>query len=328
MPLYRAKVWGLLVKIEGTSGTDAVPVAGTDAVQTLGAPTITIDYLEQGLRDDVQNGVLITPERAAAAGRFGKIENITMEVRGPGAGSAGTAPECDALMRAAGFSKTVSAGVSVLYTTLDTGLETATAYAYAAGKLIKLVGCVATFEESAEATKRGMLKFSLTGRVASDPTEVALPALTLSAVIPPLFHSATTTLGTWTSGSAEPMQMLSVGIKGNETVTPLPSAGATDGHAGYLLSDRKTSQTMKVRTPALATFDPYALSKADGSTMPVSAHQVGTVSGNRMKVTTGKWSLVAPKLTTQDSVFTFDLDGTLGAGATGATTRELALLFD
>jgi hypothetical protein len=26
-------------------------------------------------------------------------------------------------------------------------------------------------------------------------------------------------------------------------------------------------------------------------------------------VTTGKWALVAPKIGTQDSVFTFDLDG-------------------
>lgn len=326
MGLYRERVFGLLVKIEGTSGTDSVPTAGANAVQMLGSPAITVDYLEQGLRNDVINGVLITADRAAAAGRFVKIDNITLEVRGSGA--AGTAPECDALLRAAGFSVATSAGVSNLYTTLDTGMETVTAYAYAAGKLFKVVGCVATFEESAEATKRGMLKFSLQGRLSVDPTETALPALTLSTVIPPLFHSATTSIGSWTSGSAEPMQQLSVGIKGNETIAALPSAGATDGHAGYLLADRKTSQTMKIRTPALASFDPYALSRADGSTMPNTAHQIGTVAGNRLKVTTGKWALVAPKIGTQDSVFTYDLDGTLGAGAVGATTREVALLFD
>jgi hypothetical protein len=326
MAIYRERVFGLLVKIEPTSGTDSVPTAGANAVQTLGAPTITVDYLEQGLRNDVVNGVLITADRAAAAGRFAKIENITMEVRGSGV--AGTAPEADALLRAAGFSVATTPGVSNLYTTIDTAMETVTAYAYAAGKLFKVVGCVATFEESAEATKRGMLKFSLTGRLAADPTETALPALTLSQINPPLFHSITTSIGSWTSASTEPMQLLSVGIKGNETIAALPSAGATDGHAGYLLSDRKMSQTMKIRTPAIASFDPYALSKADGSTMPNTAHQIGTVSGNRLKVTTGKYAIVAPKISTQDSVFTYDLDGTLGAGAVGATARELALLFD
>jgi hypothetical protein len=326
MALYRERVYGLLVKIEPTSGTDSVPTAGSDAVQTVGLPTITVDYLEQGLRDDVQNGILIAPDRTSAAGRFGKIENITLEIRG--SGFAGTAPESDALLRAAGFSHTIVPGVSTLYTTLDTGMETVTAYAYAAGKLFKLVGCVATFEESAEAAKRGFFKFSLTGRIASDPTETALPALTLPTQLPPLFHSASTAIGTWTSGSGEPMQLLSVDIKGNETISALPSAGATDGLAGHLLSGRKMSQTMKIRTPALASFDPYALSKLEGAAMPATSHQIGTAAGNRCKVTTGKWSLVAPKIGAQDSVFTYDLDGTLGAGAVGATARELALLFD
>jgi hypothetical protein len=325
MALYRERVYGLLVKIETTSGTDSVPTGSANAVQVVGAPTITVDYLEQGLRGDVVNGVLIAADRAAAAGRFVKIDNINLEVRG--SGTAGTASEADALLRAAGFSVTNSAGVSNLYTTLDTAMETVTAYAYAAGKLFKLVGGVATFELSGEATKRGMLKFSLMGRLAADPTEAALPALTLSSVIPPLFHSVSTSIGSWTSASGEPMQLLSVDIKGNETIAALPSAGATDGHAGYLLSDRKMSQSMKIRTPALASFDPFALSKADGSTMPNTAHTYGTVAGNRLAVTTGKWSLVAPKIGTQDSVFTYDLDGTLGAGASGAAARELALLF-
>jgi hypothetical protein len=325
MGLYRERVYGLLVKLEATSGTDAVPTGAANAIQTVGAPTITVDYLEQGLRNDVINGILISADRAAAAGRFAKIENITLEVRGSGV--AGTEPESYPLIRAAGFALTTVPGVSNQYTTIDTGMETATAYAYAAGKLFKLVGCVATFELSAEATKRGFLKFSLTGRLAADPSETALPALTLSSVNPPLFHSITTAIGSWNSASGEPMQLLSVGIKGNETIAALPSAGATDGHAGYLLSDRKMAQTMKIRTPALASFDPYALSKADGTTMPSTSHQIGTVVGNRLKVATGRWSLVAPKISTQDSVFAYDLDGTLGIGA-GTTGREISLLFD
>jgi hypothetical protein len=326
MALYRERIYGLLVKPEATSGTDSVPTAGSNAVKTVGIPTITVDYLEQGTRNDVVNGVLINEDRAAAAGRFAKIEGIALEVKG--SGTAGTPPEADALLRAAGFSVTTSAGVSNTYTTIDQNMETVTAYAYGGGKLFKVVGCVATFEESAEATKRGMFKFTLTGKLAADPTETALPALTLSNVIPPLFHSAAASIGSWTSASAEPLQLLSVDIKGNETIAALPSAGATDGLVGYLLSDRKTSQTMKVRTPALASFDPYALSKADGSTLPNTAHQIGTAAGNRLKVTTGKWALVAPKLGAQDSVNTYDLDGTLGAGASGAATRELVLLFD
>jgi len=60
----------------------------------------------------------------------------------------------------------------------------------------------------------------------------------------------------------------------------------------------------------------------------LSAYQIGTVSGNRLKVTTGKWSLKSPKIGAADAVNTYALDGTLGAGAVGATTREIAFLYD
>jgi hypothetical protein len=80
--------------------------------------------------------------------------------------------------------------------------------------------------------------------------------------------------------------------------------------------------------PLLATFDPFALSKAAGSSQPTSSWTLGLTAGNRMKVFTGKWALIAPKLAAQDSIATYGLEGTLGAGASGATTREVALLFD
>jgi hypothetical protein len=51
--------------------------------------------------------------------------------------------------------KTVTAGVSVRYSTLDTGMETASVYCWSLGKLFKLVGASATMKVSADAAKRG-----------------------------------------------------------------------------------------------------------------------------------------------------------------------------
>jgi hypothetical protein len=94
-------------------------------------------------------------------------------------------------LRGAGMSKTLSGGVSVHYTTIDDLMETFTMYCYTARKLIKMVGCSATLKFSAEAAKRGFMTFSVTGKVASDPTQVTTPGgLTYSTVMPPLFHSS------------------------------------------------------------------------------------------------------------------------------------------
>jgi hypothetical protein len=231
-------------------------------------------------------------------------------------------------LRAAGFSKTVSAGVSVLYSTLDTGMETMTLYLYTANKLIKMVGCVASMKLSAEAPKRGFFTFSVTGKIAADPTEVALPALTTSSVDPALLHSALASIGTWlSSAGTDPLVMKSVEITDGVAVSERPSAGATDGLIGHLITDRKARQTMTVEVPALATFDPFTLAKQAGSLQPLSTWQIGTLAGKRLKVQTGRWSLKAPKGGAVGGIATFALDGSLGAGAP-TSARELNLLWD
>jgi hypothetical protein len=81
--MFREKIFGVLVKIETTPLTDAVPT-GTDAVRMVGISYLRYGFLEPGLRDDVVTGQLGAAERAMPAGRFGTID-ITLEARGAGA---------------------------------------------------------------------------------------------------------------------------------------------------------------------------------------------------------------------------------------------------
>src|SRR4051812_17568986 len=125
--MQRFRVYGLLVKVEPVSGTDAAPDPATNAIRTVGIPALKVDYLESGDRSDVESGTLGTVDRAQPAGRFGTID-VSVEVRGAGAAyAAGVRPECDALLRMAGFSATVDAtggAEKVTYTTLDDAMET------------------------------------------------------------------------------------------------------------------------------------------------------------------------------------------------------------
>lgn len=329
--MFREKILGVLVKIETTPLTDAVPT-GVDAVRVVGVPTLRYGFLETGLRDDVVTGQLGAVERAIPAGRFGAID-ITLEVKGAGAAySASVAPEVDALLRMSGCGKTVtttSGSESILYTTLDSGNETGTVYCYAAGKLFKLVGCVATLKLSADAVKRGLWTFSVTGKMVTDPTETGVPALTFSAVSPPLFHSVTATIGAWSSAAgSDPLVLKSAAVDFGNTVTDRASAGALDGLAGYLVSDRRVRQDMTVEVPLLTSFDIFAAAKLAGSANPLSTWAIGTVQYNRMKVQTGRWALEAPELGAVNSINTAHLQGNLIIGAAPVSNREINFLFD
>jgi hypothetical protein len=330
--MEREKVFGVLAKIETTSGTDAAPTAAANAVRVVGIPVIEYGYLEPGERDDVQTGTLLISDRASPAGRFGRIP-ITIEIAGAGAAySASVAPQADVFLRGAGFGRTLvttGGSESILYTTLDEGNETFTCWFYTGRKLIKMVGCVAQPTNiSAEATKRGLMAFNVMGRIAVDPTEVALPALTLSGVIPPLCHSAAANIGGWLSSAGSDPLVLRSAVIAPTTATPeRPSAGATDGHAGYAITDRTVEQTMVVEVPTLPSFDPFAQSKVTGPTLPTSAWQVGTTQYNRLKVQTGRWQLRPPRQVGLDGISGFELTGRLGAGAV-TSGRELNLLYD
>lgn len=322
------KIFGVAVKIETTSGTDAVPTAAANAIQQVGIPELEYDFLESGERPDVQTGTLITPDRTAPAGGWGRIQ-LTVEIKGGGA--AGLAPEYDALMRMSLHSKTVAPGVSVLYTTIDLNGETGTLYLWGGdGKLYKLLGCVAQLELNAEAAKRGFKVFTVTGRMPAAPTQAAVPALTFAAgaVLPPLFHTAVASIGAWASNAAtDPLVIKSVGV--NEQITPaeVASAGALDGHAGYVITDRQTRQSMVIHAPDIASFDIDAIVRAAGSVAPLSLWQIGTVVGNRMKVQTGRWSIKAPKGGAASGIATYSLDGGLG-GSAPTTNREINYLYD
>jgi hypothetical protein len=328
----REKVFGVLAKIETTSGTDAAPTPAANAIRVVGIPILEYGYLESGERDDVQTGTLLISDRAAPAGRFGRIP-ITIEIAGSGAAySATVGPQADVFLRMSGFGRTVTTtggSESILYFTLDEGNETATVWLYTGRKLIKMVGCVAQPTNiSAEATKRGMMSFNVQGRIVEDPTQIALPALTLSAVLPPLFHSAVANIGGWlSSAGSDPLVLRSAAIAPTTATPERPSAGATDGHAGYAITDRTVEQTMVIEVGALASFDPFATSRLTGTSLPTTAWQVGTIQYNRAKVRTGRWQLRPPRQVGLDGIVGFELNGRLGAGAT-TSGREIEILYD
>jgi hypothetical protein len=327
---YREKIFGVLIKIEVTSGVDSVPVAATDAIRMAGGPALLEwNFMEAGDRDDVQTGILSGADRAAPAGKFGRI-TLPIEMKGAGAVySASVKPEAHALWQMSGFNvSTDFTGGAELYRyfTLDSGMVTGTLYLYSENKLFKMVGCVAEPQWGAEVYKAGRISFAVTGKITA-VTEITMPALTLSSVIPPLFHSATAAIGAWNTGSAEPLMLLSAAVNMGTVVADLSSAGATDGLAGWLITDRNATQDFVYNAPALATFDPFTQAGVDGSGAVVTAWQVGSVQYNRVK-TEARWSPRPPRRGSRNGVATYSQSGQLKVGTGLSLGREIQITYN
>lgn len=307
---FRERIYGVLIKPETTSGVDSVPTAGANAIRVVGIPILQYDFMEQGDRDDAQTGQLSGAGRAAPAGAWGRID-VTVELMGAGSAySASVKPQEDPLWRIGGLGVTTdfTGGAEFYrYATIDGAMETGTMYCYSANKLFKLVGCVAAPKGGAEVYKRGMATFTVTGKIASI-TEAALPALTLTSQIPPLFHSSTASLGAWNQGSTEPLMLLAASFDFGTVVADLSSAGATDGLAGWLITDRKVTEDFTYNVPALATYDPFNQAKQSALGDIKTTWQLTGGAYNKVKVEAA-WSAKPPREASRNGVKTYQQSG-------------------
>lgn len=328
MALYRTRVSAVAVKIEAVSGTDSVPTLAANAVRFVGSPVLAINYLDDGKRNDVYFGGMGALPRQLPAGRNASI-TIRMELRGTGTtyAAAASTPEVDAFLRAAGYAP-VNTGPTWVYSSLDDGFETATLYIWTRSKLYKLVGCVVTPKLTAVTNDRAFWDFTVTGVLVSDPTQTVLGAITANNTIPPIFANSAVVIGALNYAGGLLVRRLEYDVA--VTTTPRPAAGAPDGLVGYAITDRIARLVMEIEQTPLATFDPYSLSKANGSgTGNAGSAQIGVAgSFNGLLLEWGQWMIEAPGEPDNAGLAGWTLAGDLVANSLAANTRESRLTFN
>lgn len=336
MSIYRRKIFAAAFKIEVTSGTDVVPslAVAADVLRLVNTPTLTPAYIEPGTAADPQHGGLGRISRNFPKGKWGSVE-LVVEVRGKG--SAYTAVtdfvEADALYRAAGFAKAYAAG-AITYTTLDAGMETGTLYLYnTAGKLIKMVGCVAKGPKFTFTPGQSVLaSFTVVGKITA-VTEAAPSNVAFSTTIAPLWADTTVTLGTFTTASGAPDQLVprKMEIEAQVTETMRPWAGANT-LVGSAIVDRQVRATMEIEVTPLTAYDPYAL--ADASSSSIGTHRITTLvsngTGNIIDFSTGWWLLEPPSESDLSGLTGYSLAGDIQARSIPSgigVGRELAVSY-
>ena len=257
----------ILSKIETVYGANSAPAA----VNAIIGKNVSFTPLEA---DEVSRDLLLPYLGNQGVILTGKHAKLEFDVEMAGAGAKGTIPKYASLLRACGFAETVDAGVSVTYSIIESGVESATLFFESDGVRHILLGARGNVSVTVAPKAIPSYRFSLTGLLGTI-TDQALTAVTMTGWTTPVeASSANTTLSL--HGWSSIAESLSIDL-GN-TVTPRFLIGSES----VIISDRRTTGQAVVEATSLATIDWFARALARTRGALALAH--GKVDGNIVEI--------------------------------------------
>jgi hypothetical protein len=228
-------------------------------VRLLEAPTVEEVYLAENLTDDIITGRLGVITMAPPGARFFRVRATAALIGRGSAYGAGIYPELDAVLVAAGFTRTLVAGASVTYSPNDDPnsgpLSTMAMMVQQDGKRYPLKYCVTEdFSLSCGAGGFPTAAFSLVGILDGDVTEQALEPASYSNTPFPIWKGAGSLA---ISGVVNPVPRtfdLNFGLAS----APRLDANAADGHGGFRVIGRVPELRVRCEVPNMTDWNPRA----------------------------------------------------------------------
>lgn len=284
-PLLTRKTLAL-AKIETIYGTDATPAAANSMLIS----NVTLTPLENDLaqRPYVKPYLGATPELVAASRVV-----LDFEVEIAGAGAAGTAPPWGALLRACGFSETLTAGVSAVYAPVSSAFDSATIYTFIDGVKHALLGARGTVDFMFKDKVAPTIKFKFTGLYAL-PVDLANPSPVFTAWQEPLAMNNANTTGFALHGYAGVLADLSVTMANQVVHRNL--VGAEE----ITITDRKPSGSATLQAVHMADFDFF--SKVNSAALGALTLTHGSAAGNKVLFSLPNVQLTKPVYGDKDGV--------------------------
>lgn len=263
MPKYwKSKT--ILAKDEVTYGIDPVPTGAANAIL---ASDVTFTPMEgDWVKRNYERRFFGSRPGLGAAFR----SMLTFSVELVGSGAAGTAPGWGPLLRACGVAEVITAGVSVEYSPITDGPESATLYFDVDGTKHVMLGARGNVVFKVDANGIPMLTFTFTS-LFTVPTEAAKPTPVYTAFQAPQVASKANT-PTFTIG-AVPFTMRSFELDMANDVQPRMLVG----QEAILIVDRDETLKVQVEAVALGTYDPFTTAKNNVLKAIQLVH--GTVAG-------------------------------------------------
>lgn len=284
-------VWA---KIESTYGVDPTPTS-SDSIITTGAER------------DVYNGntVSIEVDEPTLGGseliNTGPYVTVRFGVHLAGSGAAGTAPYWGVLMRACGYSETVTASTNVVYDPVSSSFESITLYFNVDGERQVITGARGDFTLSMGRGQIPTINFTFTGLYAK-PTASAM-TLDKTAYVTPLPITKTNTPTLSVQGYSAKAESFS--FNQNNNVVYRNVIGGED----ILLTDRNPNGSFLIQAPNLASKDFFAAAESHNG-ITTGAFQLvhGTSAGNIVTLDSAKMQLTSISEQSSDDILMYSMN--------------------
>jgi len=246
--MYLSKQMGIALVPESVYATDQVPTAALNAILAENVKIVPLDG------DEITNEHVRPGLGGFEKSMINKRIQLDFDVRLRGSGTAGLAPAIASILRAVGFSETLTPGVSAVYKLVSQNFESATVYLFrgnsANGVRHRLLGARGTWKFGLDVKNHMVMSFSLQGLYV-DPNSQAMPAnfdfsgFTNTAIAPVNKANTTFTLG----GYAAILEKLDIDSGLAVAHRPLVNYESIE------ITDRNVTGSMTIQEPDIASKD-------------------------------------------------------------------------
>ncbi|MFG1487647.1 phage tail tube protein [Oceanospirillum sp. HFRX-1_2] len=293
MLLAKKKI--LLVKIQPDPAVDPVP-DGSNAVVTKGLKIVPYegDKVSRDIdRDALGNDLEFTPAPRV---------KVTFAVELAASGSAGVAPGWGPILRACGFSETVTVATDVVYQPVSEGFEAVALYIPHNGQLHKATNARGTVKFGLSSGGMPEMQFEFTGQWHEPVVAPAPTGLDTSAFQTPLpVNSVNTTLSI--GGYAANAESVDIDIANSVVFRDVINSQQV------LITDRAPAGSMTIEAPSLDTKDFFAASASHaGVTLHPLSVVHGKVAGEIVELSAPQVQLSGIDMGDSDGILTYSMN--------------------